>query len=145
MGVVEDTQPTVLVVNGLRDTIDMLRLVIEAAGFPVAEMQARDLRMGDADLADVVTACGAKVVLFDVAIPYEENWRTVQACLHDPALAGTNFVLTTTNQRALEALVGKTDTLEIIGKPYDLSVIVDAVRRAAAAPGGRIPDSSSRT
>jgi CheY-like chemotaxis protein len=123
--------PTVIVINGLQDTIDMLRLVLEDAGFRVADGQARDVRLGELDLAEFVQRHDAAVVLYDVAIPYLENWQTVEACRAAPALARTPFVVTTTNQRALESIVGRTDTVEIIGKPYDLQAVVDAVRRAA--------------
>jgi CheY-like chemotaxis protein len=130
----QPTPPTVLIVNGLQDTIDMLRLVLEDAGFRVVDMQARDVRRGEADLAAAVALHRAAAVLYDVAIPYAENWRAVQACLNDPALADVGFVLTTTNKRALEGIVGTTGTLEIIGKPYDLFAVVDAVRQAAKMP-----------
>jgi hypothetical protein len=39
-------------------------------------------------------------------------------------------VITTTNKPALESLVGENDALEIIGKPYDLARVIDAVRAA---------------
>jgi len=40
------------------------------------------------------------------------------------------FVLTTTNKPALDQLVGETEAIEIIGKPYDLDQVVAAVRSA---------------
>jgi CheY-like chemotaxis protein len=127
------------VINGLQDTIDLLRFVLEEAGFRVVDAQARDVRRGDVDLAEFVQHHGACVVLYDIAIPYEENWRAVESWRAAPALAHTPFVVTTTNLRALEGLVGRTDTVEIIGKPYDLQVVVDAVRRAAGRQVRRAP------
>ena len=123
--------PTVAVINGLQDTIDMLRFVLEDAGFRVVDTQARDVRRGEVDLAEFVQRHDAAVVLYDIAIPYDENWRALHERRAAPALATTPFVVTTTNQRALEGVVGPTDAVEIIGKPYDLHRIVDAVRRAA--------------
>jgi len=123
--------PTVSVINGLQDTIDMLRFVLEDAGFRVVDTQARDVRRGEVDLAEFVQRHDAAVVLYDIAIPYDENWRALQERRAAPALATTPFVVTTTNQRALEGVVGPTDAVEIIGKPYDLHRIVEAVRRAA--------------
>ena len=40
-------------------------------------------------------------------------------------------VLTTTNTRALEALVGPAPAYELIGKPSDIEVLPAAVHRAA--------------
>ena len=57
----------------------------------------------------------------------EEGFRRLTA-----AVPEMPFVLTTTNKPALDALVGPTDALEIIGKPFDLDQLVAAVRRALA-------------
>jgi DNA-binding LytR/AlgR family response regulator len=44
------------------------------------------------------------------------------------------IVLTTTHLRHLNELAGETvDAFELIGKPYDLNAIVDAVERAMEA------------
>ena len=40
------------------------------------------------------------------------------------------FILTTTNKPALDKLVGESEALEIIGKPYDLERVITAVRGA---------------
>ena len=69
--------PTVAVINGLQDTIDMLRFVLEDAGFRVVDTQARDVRRGEVDLAEFVQRHDAAVVLYDIAIPYDENWRAL--------------------------------------------------------------------
>jgi len=46
-------------------------------------------------------------------------------------MKGRKVLLTTTNKRVLESLVGPTDAIEIVGKPYDLDRIVTSVKSAA--------------
>jgi hypothetical protein len=41
--------------------------------------------------------------------------------------------ITTTSKPALDKLVGQTEAIEIIGKPYDFQQVVDAVRSALRA------------
>ena len=44
------------------------------------------------------------------------------------------IVLTTTNTKALHDIVGATEALEIVGKPYDLDELATIVRRSFEAP-----------
>ena len=122
--------PTVAVINGLQDTIEMLRLTLEGRGFRVVEAQARDVRTGNVNLATFVREERVDIVLYDVAIPYEANWDYLRRIRQSDALRNVPFVVTTTNQRALEAFVGSAEVIEIIGKPYDLARVAEAVERA---------------
>ena len=69
------------------------------------------------------------MVVFDVSLPYEENWERFREF---QSLAGERHipvVLTTTNRDALNQFIGPAEALEIIGKPYDLDQVLVAVRR----------------
>ncbi len=67
--------------------------------------------------------------MLDIAPPYEENWNFFQLMKNSQAARGRQFVLTTTNKKILEDLVGKTSTIELVGKPFDLDEIVKAVQK----------------
>jgi hypothetical protein len=58
-------------------------------------------------------------------------------------MEGRGLVLTTTNKERLDAAVGKdSEAFEIVGKPYDLRQIGDAIREALnrARRADRSPD-----
>jgi len=73
------------------------------------------------------------VIVYDIAPPYEENWQFLQLVKDAQQAQGRQFVLTTTNKAVLERLVGQTDAIEIIGKPFDLDEIVTAVKKKLEA------------
>ena len=130
-------EPVIAVVNSSEDTVEMLRACLQQNGFSsVVTAHVTDIRKGTMDFLEFVEEHDPKVFIYDVAIPYEENWRFLQLLMSSEAMHGRKVVVTTTNKRVLEQLIGqKTDAHEVVGKPYDLQAIVDAVQRAA----GRAP------
>jgi DNA-binding response OmpR family regulator len=122
----------VAVFNTSADTTDMLRVVLEHAGFVVVTAFTTEIRDARIDLEAFMRQHRPQVVVYDIAIPYEQNWRLFQHIRASPACEGVHFVLTTTNVRQVEKVAGSEHTLhEIVGKPYDLDEIVRAVKDAA--------------
>jgi hypothetical protein len=71
------------------------------------------------------------VIVYDIAIPYEENWRLFLHIRDSPACAGVRFVVTTTNVHQVRKVAGRDQLLhEIVGKPYDLDEVTQAVKEA---------------
>ena len=126
------SKPTIAVFNSSDDTVELLRTALEAEGFQTVAGHIPDVKKGDLDLIDFVNHHTPAVILYDISPPYDANWRFLRLVLSSESLKKHQFVLTTTNKPALEQLVGQTETLEIIGKPYDLRQVVDAVRTALA-------------
>jgi DNA-binding NtrC family response regulator len=74
------------------------------------------------------------VLIYDVSPPYEQNWTFLNLLRRLDVMQGRRLVITTTHKANLESLVGPTEAIEILGKPYDLEVVMRAVKRAVGEP-----------
>lgn len=124
----------VAVFNTSPDTVDLLRLVLEQAGFTVVSAFTFDLRDGEIDLEAFCRQHQPRVVVYDIALPYEPNWRLFLHIRQLDALQNAQFVVTTTHEAHVRKIAGPDEELfEIVGKPYDLGRVVEAVRRKLRA------------
>ncbi|HKH73914.1 MAG TPA: hypothetical protein VKA59_21295 [Vicinamibacterales bacterium] len=128
-----DVRPEVVAIfNTSEDCIDMLRIAFEHAGFVVVTAFTNKLRDGEIDLETFMRQHQPRVVIYDIAVPYEHNWRLYQHVRSAPACRDVDFVVTTTNAHQVRQLAGSEPVHEIVGKPYDLDEIVHAVKEAGA-------------
>lgn len=122
--------PVVLVIDTSPDTVDMLRTVLEHAGFTVLSGYTFDLRDGRVDLVAMIRQHAPRAIVYDIAPPYDENFRLMQHLRSLPGISECPFVVTSTNAPYVQKLVGADEPVyEVIGKPYDLKAIVGAVKR----------------
>ena len=121
----------VVVMNSNEDTVEMLRQCLTDHGFTsVVTAHIHDFKTGEEDFKVFVRQHDPSVLIYDSAIPYDKNWTFLKLLLDSESMRGRKVVVTTTNKRRLDELVGPTDAIEIVGKPYDLERIVDAVKTA---------------
>ena len=122
--------PVVAIFNTSPDTVEMLRIVLEHSGFVVSSIYTYELRDGKVDVEVFVRQHRPDVAIYDVAPPYDKNWREFQHVSSMDAFKGIKFLITTTNVKRVREIAGDGPQLyEIVGKPYDLGMIVDAVKK----------------
>jgi CheY-like chemotaxis protein len=125
--------PVIAILNTNDDTVELLRMYLESEGYFVVSAHLAQLKRGEASLHTHVAEHDPRVILFDIAPPYDLSWRFLQHVRNHPAMRGRHFVLTSTNPQRVLEIAGDTPAepiLEIIGKPYDLREIVRAVKRS---------------
>jgi CheY-like chemotaxis protein len=119
----------VLIFDNSSDILELLSTDLECRGCVVTTGSVSAIRHGEIDGARLIEAAAPDVVVFDVAVPYEANWRVVMELQADPR-ARMPFVLTTTNAQAVRRLIGR-DLMELVGKPYDLDALYEVIVRSA--------------
>ena len=128
----DEKPPVIGIVNTRPDTVEMLRIVFETAGFVVVSTYTHELRAAQVDIEGIMRQYQPRVIIYDIAPPYEKNWREFLTTSAMPAFKGIKFVLTTTNVKHVKEVAGQDrEIFEIVGKPYDLDLLVNAVKDAA--------------
>ncbi len=121
--------PLIACVNSSEDIVELLADVMKHEGWR-AVTHVSPSKLGPEPTIDFLQQVRPQACIYSVSIPYQESWANFQQVRE--ALPLCAWVVTTTNKRALDELVGPTNTIEIIGKPYDLDHLVAVVRRALA-------------
>lgn len=122
--------PVVAVINSSPDTVEMLSYWFETAGFIVVCGMTHDVRLGRLDLAHFINTHQPDVIVYDIAPPYDRNWRLFQH-LQQTVFPTHPYVLTSTNAGAVRKVVDPTlNIFDVMEKPYSLDAILQAVTKA---------------
>ena len=120
------------VFNTSPDLVDLLRRAFEPAGIVTVTVLTYQIRESVVDLEGFICQHNPKVIVYDIAPPYDANWQLFQHIIRMKVMRNRAVVLTSINRRHVEKLVGRNQTVyEVVGKPLDLDQIVRAVKEAA--------------
>jgi len=125
--------PVVVLINANDDTVEMVKRMLDVKGICcLTSCHFADVKKGIINFSDFLAKHNPAVVIFDISPPYRENWRFFETMRDSLEMKSRGIVLTTTNKKRLDEIVGNnSDAIEIVGKPYDLDLIVRAVKEAA--------------
>jgi CheY-like chemotaxis protein len=133
----DQSPPVVAVFNSNDDTVELIRAWFERDGIVVVSAHLEDLKRGSLDLRSFVEQHTPAAVLFDIAPPYDRSWLFVRHLISTSPLAGLPTVFTTTNERHVREAAGPADAIELVGKPYDLDILLERVRAATGIEAGQ--------
>ena len=124
--------PVAAILNSNDDVVELLRQLLEQAGFVKVTGHIDDVRRGHLDLVNFVKQHDPNVIVYDLVPPYDRSWNYLDLLRHSEPLRDRRFVLTSVNAaRAKEAVGESAMVYEIVGKPLDLDQVVAAVREAS--------------
>jgi DNA-binding NtrC family response regulator len=123
--------PLIAVLNSSQDIVNLIQQVLVGEGYRVVTL-ATSNQLGGVSEREFLRQHQPQAAVYSVSPPYERSWAICSMLRREMPHFG--WVVTTTNTRALEEWVGPTDAIELIGKPFDLDLLVEAVTRAVAGP-----------
>src|SRR5918996_6569682 len=126
--------PVVAIFNSNDDLVELLRQLLEQAGFVTVTGHIDDVRRGELDLVNFVKQHQPNVIVYDLVPPYDRSWNYLYLLRDSEPLRGRPFVLTSVNAARAIEVVGQSEMVyEVIGKPLDLDQVIMAVKEASKA------------
>ncbi len=123
-------KPLVAILNMSPDFMEVVAEILDMEGFRSVADYIIEYRTGKKDIRAFFDEHRPQVVIYDVAMPYVENWQFFTELRTRSGLKDCQFVVVTTNKKALDGLVGEMGSLEIISKPFDLDAMIAAVTKS---------------
>jgi CheY-like chemotaxis protein len=131
----------VAVVNTNDDLVSVIRDALIVEGFSVVTAHIRDIKAGRQDFSVFLREHDPGVVIYDIAIPYEDNWTFLQTLRQLPEAEKRRFILTTVNKRVLDQRIGPKDVIELQGgRADDLDPLLERVKKETASLERRLAE-----
>jgi len=113
----EPKSRVIAIFNTNSEVLELVRESLQQAGFQAVIAHIDDLKRGRLDMIQFVEEHKPDVIVYDVAPPYDTNWTFLRLMRNSKVMQERAFVVTTTNKRALEELIGPNDVVELLCKP----------------------------
>lgn len=125
--------PVVAILNGSDDIVEAMAEVLRDAGYNVVTALIPAIKKGKEDFVEFMKRHDPRVIIYDVPPPYEESMTFLRLLLDTHSIDDRCVILTTTNKKALLEITGTEAEVEIVGKPFDLALLVSKVKASVDA------------
>lgn len=123
--------PVVAIFNSSDDLIELLRIEFERHDFVVLSAHVAEVRRGTIDLKSMLDQHKPQVIVYDLIPPYDRQWQFLDHLRQTSPLNRIPFVITCSNAKAARELTGRNEAVcEVLGRPFEVAALIDAVRRA---------------
>ncbi|PIT88945.1 MAG: hypothetical protein COU27_02950 [Candidatus Levybacteria bacterium CG10_big_fil_rev_8_21_14_0_10_36_7] len=123
------TNNKVAVINSNDDIVESISMLLADSGYIPVSGHIYTFRRGQKDVLEFFQKHKPAAVIWDIAPPYESNWNFLQLIRKHEITEGIPFVITTTNKKELGKIAGEGNFIEILGKPEDMSYIVENLKK----------------
>jgi CheY-like chemotaxis protein len=128
--------PRIAIVNSNQAILETVTLLLEEEGYHAIPVLAQTFSTEEEGFSQFMAEHTPQVVLWDIGPPYDVNWQRFQQIKSLPQMQECPYILTTTDIKRLEEITGAAgEALEIVGKPFDLEKMLNAIEKALAARG----------
>ncbi|MHB8575004.1 MAG: response regulator [Dehalococcoidia bacterium] len=123
----------IAVINSSPDVVDMLELALQDEGYHTVGATLGELLQSEQSLLTFLDEHDPHLIIYDVSPPYPRNWDRFQVVREVETFRNRRVMLTTTDKNALDRLIGPTDSYEVFSKPFELDILLSAVRQAVSS------------
>ncbi len=128
--------PRIAIINNDSSVLETVTMLLEDEGYIVVPALVDTLLAEGGRFTQFLEDYAPQVVLWDISPPYEVNWQRFQQIKHLPQMQNCPCILTTTDARRLEDLTCRAAGVAgILGKPFDLERMLNAIQKALAERG----------
>lgn len=125
-------QKIIAIINSTVDIVDIFTDCLEAEGFNCAGGLIPEFKRGHRDFVQFMTDHDPALIIWDLAPPYEQNVVFLRMVQNLKIMENRRWIFTTTNKEALKKFTSDIAAYEIIGKPMDIEVLIEAVKKVMA-------------
>ena len=120
--------PVIAILNGTAEILETLEEYLRTEGFTTITAIVTEFKKGKEDFVQFIEDHNPTIILYDIPPPYDQNLTFLRLLTDTHSMDERCVIITTTNKVQLEKITGEKSALEIVGKPYDMDILIKTLR-----------------